>query len=145
MQRDAAEALIQILRQCVPGFTPESFSYYCDRVQEHWTIDHDLPGNEQLPSEVEVGYEVIDQICQSWRHGYRPPWAELMENWRSVLRRLRAMVPVSESGEWVAAKEGRQIAAAAYVDECRQQHREPNWEMFDKIVGRIGAPEERNP
>ncbi|RPI09105.1 MAG: hypothetical protein EHM63_05225 [Actinobacteria bacterium] len=144
MRRESAEPLIDILRQCTPGWTPEAFNFYVEHAVEHWTINHELPGNEFLPSETEIGYEVIDQVCMTWRNGYRPPWAELMENWRSVLRRLRQLQPVPTDGpdSYPTAKEGRRIAAAAYVDESRLQGREPNWEMFDKIIGKIGADDE---
>src|SRR5262245_51008317 len=37
----------------------------------------------------------------------------------------------------IPAGQGRVIAARAYADECRRQGREPDWDMFNRIVGQL--------
>jgi hypothetical protein len=35
-------------------------------------------------------------------------------------------------------REGRAVAARTYADECRRHGREPDWKLFDSIVGDMG-------
>lgn len=87
--------------------------------------------------------EACQEIADNWTRASAPPLGAIREAYLAVLRR-RAMdqptnvIALPRSGV-MPVSEGRQVAANAYAAECQRLGREPKWEFFDRLIGKVDA------
>jgi len=82
----------------------------------------------------------VRKVVQTWTEARRPPVAVILDAYRTELsarRPTRAALPSRE--RVISPSEGIPLARAAYEQECRRLGRTPDFDRFDKIIGRIAT------
>lgn len=108
------------------GWSNDSINVYAKRM----TGWHDLP----------AAREACKEIADTWTRASQPPFGVLQETYQSVMRRnASGNVRPIMTANVVSVREGREIAAKAYAQECKRLGKEPNEQLFARIISKIGA------
>lgn len=96
-------------------------------------------------AEAMVQWDDADAACQActllsteWTRTSRVPLGVIFEKYKEVVRRKAMDAPpalLAPTARIVSFREGRKIAAEAYVKQCRLDGREPNMDFFDRFIG----------
>ena len=126
MLLDQAENALLPLIIATSGWTDEAVEFYAGQLMK-------LPNADWLA-------EACETVSTTWRSTRRPPLAEITDTYKAISRRaaLATPMPPLDSGSYPTFPEGRQLAASGYADECKRQGREPNWSMFNSLLGADG-------
>ena len=121
-----AGQFMTMLCAATTGWNDDSTEAYTLLVQTH------------LPDDAEIAIETALAVIGSWSQTSRPPWGVIQAAYSSTARRLdaeRAMTRREVTrGAVIGPREGRKIAARAYVEECRLQGRPPTARMERAIA-----------
>lgn len=86
----------------------------------------------------EAAQAAATRVVETWAEARRPPIATLLDVYRDEMRK-RAMSNVRQlpGPRTVEFAEGRRIAGEAYLRQCQQDGREPNWEFFETFTAGV--------
>jgi hypothetical protein len=88
---------------------------------------------------VDLMERVAEQLALEWDRPSRIPMGKFTEGYKALQRQEAMDSPpaLTEGGAIPSVKRGREIAANAYVQECKQQGRDPDWDFVDKLIGQV--------
>lgn len=130
MKPDLAEELVGLLVGATTGWNDDSVMLYIRHMDSL--------------AEERAAITAVTRLVNTWTGTSRPTWGAIRAEYDREVQRemmLRAGLPASTHGV-VPVPEGRIIAGDAYVAECKRQGREPNLELFARMIGAIGPGED---
>lgn len=121
MNRNDAAAVVGWLMSTTTGWNDQSVEAYATAIQQ-WS---DLP----------AAITAAKLVSETWSERSRPPLAVVRAAYdREKQRRDEVSMTSLPSAPPCDPIKGRQIAADAYVAECRRAGREPNWSLFNRLA-----------
>ena len=128
MKYNDAMSCLGVVVGTTNGWTNEKISSYAKQIAT-W-------------NNVDALRQACQTIADNWTRASAPPLGSIREAYLQELRRRSMEHPTNVfaiGGRIPTAAQGREIAANAYVQECARLGKEPNWTMFDRIIGQIAS------